>query len=660
LEDLVRGGVLLTVVLVDLVGALSASCPPLVTPEGAFVFSLTFLQKMAILRPVMISQDQIRNIAIIAHVDHGKTTLVDALLKQSNTFRDAEAQGTTIMDSNDLERERGITIFSKNASIQWKGMKINIIDTPGHADFGGEVERIMSLVNGCLLLVDAKEGPMPQTRFVLRKAIEAGHKIILVINKIDKKDARPDWVLNKTFDLFVELGASDEQTDFPIIYASGVNGVAGSEPDLASMKDVSIVFDTIIEKIPAPSGDIEKPLQIPVVNLLYDNYKGRIAVGRVINGSIKAGQNITHINRDGVQKLTKVTALQIFEGLKRTDVDEVGVGEIVTVAGIEGVQIGETIADPANPIALPVTKIEEPTVKMTFGVNTSPFAGREGEHSTSRNIKERLDRELLNDVALRVELSDTDSRFVVSGRGELHLAILIEKMRREAYEFEVSRPQVIFHEENGVKTEPFESVFIECPEAFSGTVIEKMGRRQGVMKDMKLEGGTTYLEFEIPTRGLIGFRNEFLTDTKGQGIINSLLIGYRPFAGEIAASVHGSLVSMENGESIGYALRNLQERGDLFIGTGVEVYAGMVIGQYSRAEDVDVNPCKEKRLSNMRSKGDGASAILETPRIMTLEACIEYLGEDELLEVTPKNLRIRKTILDLNMRHRAQAKRLGI
>jgi len=622
---------------------------------------LTFSHKSATIRAYfMLINNQIRNIAIIAHVDHGKTTLVDALLKQSNTFRDAEAMGTTIMDSNELERERGITIFSKNASIKWKDVKINIVDTPGHADFGGEVERIMNLVNGCLLLVDAKEGPMPQTKFVLRKALDAGHKIIVVINKIDKKDARPDWVLNKTFDLFVNLGASDEQTDFPVLYASAVNGVAGFEADISKMTGVTDLLDTVIEKIAPPEGDAKKPLQISIVNLQYDNYKGRIAIGRIINGSVRNGQNVAHINRDGVIKNTRLTAVQVFDGLGRAEVEEAGAGEIVAISGIEGVQIGETITDPENPVALPVTAIEQPTVKMTFGVNTSPFAGREGQFSTSRNIKERLERELLNDVALRVEPSEIDSRFVVSGRGELHLAILIEKMRREGYEFEVSRPQVIFHEENGAKTEPYETVSIECPESFAGVVIEKMGQRRGEMKDMRLENGITYLDFEIPTRGLIGYRSEFLTDTKGQGILNSLLLGYLPFAGEMEAGAHGSLVSMENGVTMGYALKNLQERGPLFIGTAVEVYAGMVVGQYSRNEDVDVNPCKEKRLSNMRSKGEGSTIILETPRIMTLEACLEYLGEDELLEVTPKSLRIRKTFLDMNTRHREKAKNLEL
>jgi GTP-binding protein len=599
------------------------------------------------------TRTNIRNVAIIAHVDHGKTTLVDALLKQSNTFRNAEAMGTTIMDSNELERERGITIFSKNAAISWKGTKVNIVDTPGHADFGGEVERIMNLVDGCLLLVDAKEGPMPQTRFVLKKAIEAGHKIIVVINKIDKPAARPEWVLNKTFDLFVEIGATDDQTDFPVVYASAINGKAGLENDLAAMTDISPMLDKILETIPAPKGDATLPLQISVVNLQYDNYKGRIAIGRVVNGVVKQGQQVMHINRNGALRQTKVIALQIFQALGRVDVEEVSAGEIVAVGGIEDVQIGETIADVNSPVALPVTKIEEPTVKMTFGVNTSPFSGKEGQFSTSRNLKERLERELLNDVALRVDPGINDSTFIVSGRGELHLAILIEKMRREGYELQVSRPQVIFHSEGGTKTEPFEQVFIECPEASAGVVIEKMGKRKGEMKDMKVENGTSSLEFEIPTRGLIGYRAEFLTDTKGQGILNTLLLGYRPYSGEISANPHGSLVSMEAGTTMGYALSNLQDRGQMFLGPGVEVYVGMVVGQHARAEDIDVNPCKEKKLSNMRSKGDGAAVALDTPRDLSLEECLEYLGDDELLEVTPKRLRMRKSVLDPVRRKRA-------
>ncbi len=602
------------------------------------------------------TRDDIRNIAIIAHVDHGKTTLVDALLKQSNTFRDADAQGTTIMDSNELERERGITIFAKNAAIDWKGRKINIVDTPGHADFGGEVERIMSLVDGCLLLVDAKEGPMPQTKFVLKKALEAGHRVILVINKIDKKDARPAWVLDKTFDLFIDLGATDEQAHFPVLYASAINGVAGLEADLGKMNDIAPLLDCVVEHISGPSGDKALPLQIQVVNIFYDNYKGRIAVGRVVNGIVKQGMQIKHIDRDGHEATTRITELQVYAGLGRKDVEMAEAGEIVALAGIENVHIGESLVDPVQGKALPVLQIEEPTVKMTFGANTSPFAGNEGVFSTARHLKERLEKELLNDVALRIQKGEGDSSFVVSGRGELHLAILIEKMRREGYELQASRPQVIFKEVNGVTMEPYEAVSIECPEAFTGTVIEKMGKRRGEMKDMLVENGIAFIEFEIPTRGLIGYRSEFLTDTKGQGVLNTLLLGYREKAGDITAIGHGAMISMENGTTMGYSLANLQERGSLFVGPSVEVYVGMVIGENSRQEDMEVNPCKEKKLSNMRSKGDGASASLETPRDMTLELSLEFLDDDELLEVTPKNLRIRKAILDSVMRKREQNK----
>ncbi len=601
-----------------------------------------------------MTRDDIRNIAIIAHVDHGKTTLVDALLKQTNTFRNAEAAGTTIMDSNELERERGITIFAKNASVDWAGRKINIVDTPGHADFGGEVERIMNLVDGCLLLVDAKEGPMPQTKFVLKKALEAGHKIILVINKIDKKDARVEWVLNKTFDLFIDLGATDEQAHFPVIYASAINGVAGKEPDITKMTGIAPLLDTVVDFISGPSGDPSAPLQMSIVNISYDNYKGRVSIGRLVNGTLTPGQRAIHVDRFGVQKPAKIVAVQIFHGLSRMDVESVGAGEIVAVSGIDDVHIGESIIDVENGVALPVMTIEEPTVKMTFGTNTSPFAGTEGEFSSARHVKERLERELLNDVALRMDKGESDSAFVMSGRGELHLAILIEKMRREGYELQVSRPQVIFKEENGKTTEPFEAVSIECPEEFSGIVIEKMGKRRGEMKDMSVENGIGYLEFEIPTRGLIGYRNEFLTDTKGQGVINTLLIGYREKAGEITANEHGSMITMENGVTMGYSLATLQDRATLFVGPGVKVYVGMIIGQSNRVEDMEVNPCKEKKLSNMRSKGDGASAKMDTPRDMTLEDSLEFLGNDELLEVTPLSLRIRKTILDSTMRKRSQ------
>ena len=591
-------------------------------------------------------RDDIRNIAIIAHVDHGKTTLVDALLKQSNTFRDADAAGTTIMDSNELERERGITIFSKNASIEWKGKKINIVDTPGHADFGGEVERIMNLVDGC----------MPQTKFVLKKALEAGHRVILVINKIDKKDARPAWVLDKTFDLFIDLGATDEQAHFPVLYASAINGIAGTQPDINSMKDIDPLLDAVVEYISGPEGDVQAPLQVPVVNIFYDNYKGRIAVGRVVNGVIKQGTQIKHIDRQGVEKLSRIASLQVYAGLGRKEVPEASAGEIVAIAGIENVQIGESLVDPVEGKALPLLTIEEPTVKMTFGTNTSPFSGNEGEFSTARHLKERLEKELLNDVALKIDKGEGDSQFIVSGRGELHLAILIEKMRREGYELQVSRPQVIFKQENGVTMEPFEAVSIECPEGFTGVVIEKMGKRRGEMKDMLVENGTAFIEFEIPTRGLIGYRNEFLTDTKGQGILNTFLLGYREKAGEIISGSHGAMISMENGTTMGYSLATLQQRGEMFIGPGVEVYVGMVIGENSRPEDMEVNPCKEKKLSNMRSKGDGASVVFQPPREMTLEISLEFLGDDELLEVTPKSLRIRKATLDSVKRKRENIK----
>ena len=603
-----------------------------------------------------MEQQSIRNIAIIAHVDHGKTTLVDALLKQSNTFRNADAMGTTIMDSNDIERERGITIFSKNASIIWHDTKINIVDTPGHADFGGEVERIMNLVDACLLLVDAKEGPMPQTKFVLKKAIDAGHQIIVIINKIDRPDSRPQWVLNRTFDLFIELGASDEQANFAVLYASAVNGVAGHEPELAKLKDITPLLDTIVEKIPAAVGDPQAHLQMSIANVQYDNYKGKVGIGRVVNGTIAVGQQVVHINRDGKAAPARITALMLFNGLNKVETQTIVAGDIGAVAGIDDITIGETIADTENPVALPVMQIEEPTVKMTFGVNSSPFAGTEATYSTSRNLEERLNRELQNDVALKMEKGSAEGAFVVSGRGELHLAILIEKMRRDGYELQVSRPRVIFKEVNGETQEPFELVSVECPENLTGTVIEKMGKRRGAMKDMKIDHGIALMDFEIPTRGLIGYRNEFITDTKGQGIINSLFLGYRPTVGDIDAKAHGSLITMEAGTAMGYSLASLQERGTLFIGPGAEVYIGMVIGQNARDEDMEVNPCKAKKLSNMRSKGDGASAQMETPRDMNLEASLEYIGDDELVEVTPKNIRIRKAILDTHDRRRAQGK----
>lgn len=513
----------------------------------------------------------IRNIAIIAHVDHGKTTLVDALLRQSQTKLSKEmVNQEAIMDSNDLERERGITIFSKNASVQWGDTKINIIDTPGHADFGGEVERVLKLADGCLLLVDAKEGPMPQTRFVLKKALQMGHKVIVVINKIDKPGARPAWVLDKTFDLFVELGASDEAADFPVIYASAKQGKAGLEPDLEKMTDINPIFETVLKFISEPKADVEAPLQILVTTIGGDNFKGRIATGRIYNGIIKSGQDIMHINRDGQMKKCRVMALMTFAGLERIEVKEAVAGDIVAIAGITDINIGETIADVNNPVALPLLTIEEPTVKMTFTVNNSPFAGKEGEFTTSRQIRERLYKELETDMALKV--SDTqDGNWVVSGRGELHLAILIERLRREGYEFQVSRPQVIIKEIDGQKMTPYEQVFIESPEAYSGAIIQKLGSRHGELREMRTENGIVFLEFIIPTRGLFGYRTEFLTDTKGLGIINTIFHQYLPDPANWRERDQGSLVAHETGTSNLYGLLNVQDRGVLFIGYGVDV-----------------------------------------------------------------------------------------
>ena len=595
----------------------------------------------------------LKNIAIIAHVDHGKTTLVDSLLKQSSTADTQKFEGSTIMDSNELERERGITIFSKNAAVTYGDTKINIVDTPGHADFGGEVERIMNLVDGALLLVDAKEGPMPQTRFVLKKAIQAGHRIIVVINKIDKPDARPDWVLDKTFDLFVELGASDEQTDFPVIYASAKQGKAGLESDLSKMTDIKPLFETIIENIPTPDFDTQGYLQVSTVNTVQDSFKGRLGIGRVIRGTFKPGQAMW-INRQGEQKIVKINSIMVFDGLSRKEVSEAPAGEIVAFNGIADLKIGETITDPQHPEALPLVDIEEPTVKMTFGVNTSPFAGQEGQYTTSRNIKERLEKELQNDVALKVDFSKGSDAFEVSGRGELHIAILIEKMRREGFELQVSKPQVIFKEIDGQKHEPFEEVEIEVPENLSGSVIEKLGKRRGELKDMFTdENGIAHLKFEIPTRGLIGYRNEFTIDTKGLGILNTLLLGYRPYAGEINRSEHGSLIAHETGTAVTYGLLIAEGRGILFVKPQTKVYEGMIIGQNSKPDDLVVNVGKEKRLTNMRSKGDGVAETLAPPREMNLENALEYISDDELVEVTPQNIRLRKKLLKEFERRRA-------
>lgn len=599
-------------------------------------------------------ENRIRNVAIIAHVDHGKTTLVDALLRQSESFKTKEDGTHLIMDSNELERERGITIFSKNAAVNYKGYKINIIDTPGHADFGGEVERIMSMASGVLLLVDAKDGPMPQTKFVLKKALQAGHKVIVVINKIDVPQARVEWVLNHTFDLFVDLGATDEQAEFPVLYASAIQGKAGRTPDLASMTTITPVFDAIIEHVPAPKV-LTTPMQMLVVNIAYDDYKGQIAVGPLLSGTITKNQPIMHIKTDGTKVLAKAASVMTFQGLGRVEADQVTAGDIIALAGIEGIKIGETIADSNDARQLPTIAIEEPTVKMTFSVNTSPFAGKEGEFSTARHLKNRLEREILSDVALKIEANQgSDSAFTVFGRGELHLAILIEKMLREGYEFQVGKPQVILHEKEGKKYEPFEDVYIECPDDAAGIVIEKMGKRKGEMKDMKVDNGVASLHFLVSTRGLIGYRSEFLTDTRGQGIINTLFHDYLPYLGDMDIDHRGSLIAYEDGTSKLYGLLQAQERGTLFIEPGTKVYEGMIVGQHARAEDLDVNICKEKKLSNMRSAGEGVSEKFHTPRMLSLEESIEYLGDDELLEVTPQSLRLRKMYLKKNDRKRVK------
>ncbi|OGM90287.1 GTP-binding protein TypA [Candidatus Wolfebacteria bacterium RIFCSPHIGHO2_01_FULL_48_22] len=588
-------------------------------------------------------RNDIRNIAIIAHVDHGKTTLVDALLKQSENFTlKTDDVKELIMDSNELERERGITIFSKNASIHYKGLKINIVDTPGHADFGGEVERIMRMVDGVLLLVDAKEGPMPQTKFVLRKAIQARHKIIVVVNKIDKPDARPLWALDKTFDLCVELGASEEQANFPVLYAAGTLGKAGLQPELAEMQNIEPLFHAIEKYIPGPTIHEHTPLQMLTVNLAYDNYKGKIAIGRLYAGTLKRNVKILHINRKGVSAPATVTSVMLFEGLKRVDVEEATEGELVAIAGIPDITIGETLTDIDRPLALDPIHIDEPTIKMMFGVNTSPFMGQDGKFTTSRNLRERLLKELDTDVALLVAETDSADTFVVSGRGELHLAILIEKMRREGYELEASKPQVIFKDVDGKRAEPIELVSFEVPEEFSGTVIELMGKRLGTMKDMRMDRGIAYFDFVIPTRGLIGVRNAFTTTTKGKGIMNSIFLGYEPYKGDLAPDSHGSIVASESGISNSYGLITGQGRGQLFIGPGVPVYKGMVVGQNAKAENIPVNICKTKELSNMRSKNQGIQETLDVPRTLTLEDALDYIGDDELVEVTPKNIRIRK------------------
>lgn len=596
----------------------------------------------------------LRNIAIIAHVDHGKTTLVDALLRQTLAYKDRRDEVVErLMDTNDLEREKGITIFSKNASVQRDGFTINIVDTPGHADFGGEVERVLQMVEGALLLVDAAEGPMPQTKFVLKKALELGHKIIVVINKLDRKDARSDYVLDKTFDLFVELGATDQQLDFPIVYASSVQGKAGLVDDLDEMTSIAPLIETIIETIPHPKVDQDAPFQMLVVSVQDDEYKGKMAIGRIRRGLVKRGQTVTHITREGEQIRARVNEVLMYVGMDRVSVEEADAGNIVALTGIADVRIGDTLACADRPKALPPIHVDLPTVEMTFGVNTSPFAGREGTYVTSRKIRERLFKELESDVALRVTETDSMDTFLVAGRGELHLAILVEKMRREGYEFQVGKPQVIFREVDGVRQEPIEHVFVEVPEEYAGAVIEKIGSRRGEMTDMQVENGAAFLQFRIPTRGFIGYRTEFLTDTRGSGILNTQHAGYAEYAGDIEDHRKGFLIAYEDGVTSGYGLEAAEERGVLFLGPQVPVYGGMIVGQNQRPGDLEVNVAKQKQKTNIRSSTSDIAVRLTPPRVLSLENAIELLGDDDLLEVTPESFRLRKQILDHVKRKRS-------
>ena len=599
-----------------------------------------------------MNNKNIRNIAIIAHVDHGKTTLVDALLRQSHVFRENEQVAERVMDSGDIEKERGITILSKNTSVMYNGVKINIVDTPGHADFGGEVERVLKTVDGVLLLVDAFEGPMPQTREVLKKALALNLKPIVVINKIDRPGAEPEKALDKVIELFIELNASDEQLDFPVIYASAKNGIA--KMNLSDDSDnITCIFDTIIDKIEPPTCDMDGTLQMLVSNIDYDDYLGRIAIGRIERGKIKNGMPVS-ICKQEKNTQGKIAKLFTYMGLKRVEVDEVDAGDIVAISGIPDISIGDTICDLANPEKIPFVNIDEPTVSMTFSVNNGPFAGQEGEFVTSRHIRDRLFKELERNVSLRVKETASPDSFEVCGRGELHLSVLIEEMRREGYELLVSRPKVIFKEIDGVKCEPIEDLVVNVPDDAIGTVIEKLGRRKAEMKNMEpAEAGHTKIEFKIPARGLIGYRTEFLTDTKGTGTMNSIFDCYEPYKGDIQARTRGVLVAFEQGTSITYGLYNAQLRGELFIGPGVEVYEGMIVGINSRNEDISINVCKEKHLTNTRASGSDDALRLVPPIQLSLEKAIEFIAEDELVEVTPKNIRLRKVILNNKDREKA-------
>lgn len=596
------------------------------------------------------SRNEIRNIAIIAHVDHGKTTLVDAMLRQSGIFRSNEKVVERVMDSNELEREKGITIMSKNTAIFYGSTRINIVDTPGHADFGGEVERILKMVDGVLLLADAYEGVMPQTRFVLRKALSLHLKPIVVINKIDRKDARPSEVIDEILDLFIELGADDDLLDFPVVYASARDGIAKLSLNDGS-DNLAPLFDTIIKHIPAPEGDMEAPLQFLVSSIDYDEYIGRIAIGRVERGVIRRDQQAVLCKRDGTLQPVKISSLQNFRGLKRSDIDSASIGEIIAVSGISDITIGDTICDKDNPEPLPFVDIDEPTISMYFLVNNSPFAGREGTYVTSRHLRNRLFREAEHNVSLKVEETDSPDAFKVSGRGELHLAILIETMRREGYEFQVSKPEVITIERDGQILEPIEYLVIDVPEEYMGSVMEKLGARKAEMVNMhNYSEGNVRIEYKIPARGLIGFRSDFLTDTRGNGIMNHVFHGYEPYKGEIKGRTRGALIAWETGESVTYGLYNAQERGSLFIGPGVPVYEGMVVGECSRTEDIVINVCKKKHVTNMRAAGSDDGLKLVPPINMSLERSLEFIDDDELIEVTPTSIRLRKKILNTEQR----------
>ncbi len=598
----------------------------------------------------MDTRNDLRNIAIIAHVDHGKTTLVDQLLRQSGIFRQNEAVAERVMDSNDLERERGITILSKNTAVMYQGTKINIVDTPGHADFGGEVERILMMVDGVLLLVDAFEGCMPQTRFVLKKALGLGKKPVVVVNKIDRPGARPEEVVDEVLDLFIELGANDDQLEFPVVYASGRDGYASLDPHTPGT-DMVPLFEMILKEVPAPTGDLNGPAQVLFSNIDYDEYVGRIGIGRVERGSIQVNENMVLCHRDGTTRNVKISKLYQFEGLKRVEAQSAALGDIVAVSGLADLNIGETACDPACVEPLPFVKIDEPTVSMMFMVNNSPFAGREGKYVTSRNLRDRLFKEVETNVAMRVEETESADTFKVSGRGELHLSILIEQMRRQNYEFQVSRPSVIYKEIDGKKCEPIELLMIEVPDSYVGAVMEKLGTRKAEMVNMGTrETGMTHLEFKIPARGLMGYRSEFLTDTNGNGIMNHVFDGYEPYKGDIVQRQQGSLIAHETGEATGYGLFAAQDRGKLFIGPGVEVYEGMIVGASPKNEDIVVNVCKKKHVTNTRAAGSDEALKLTPPTILSLEQSLEFIADDELVEVTPKSIRMRKQILSKELR----------